>query len=216
MIAVFLMLTRYRPHLQSSKEYAEWLRDQQRYAGRKKEARARQVTTEKETQAITCKSNIETSDILDNIGLSLFKQIVSTPVKVINIEGSDGVVGSLRSLGFQTELYHGTRSTKYSDDALENHESIWIGNRVSARVAVMVIKNVLKCWSHLKYIDFSSEGAPDYVHNEIFIGGATSTAKSDGLQEWSPEEINRINDNITTLDFNKLIKSKYPKEMKEN
>jgi hypothetical protein len=210
-IVVFLMLTKYRPHLQSSKEYAIWLRDTQRYAIRKLDKQVKKTATTKSVKDISKKLTSEPTITLQNVEFSLFKQISSTAVEVANIEGSDEVVGALRGLGFHAELYQGTRTQKYSDEVLENHEAIWVGYRVPALVAVLAIKNVLKYWSHLKYIDLSDESAPDYVQSEIFFGGATSTAKSDGLQEWSQEELLGIDNNISTQEFHKLIKSKYTK-----
>jgi hypothetical protein len=208
MVCVFLMLTRFRPHLQGPKEYAEWLKDERRYCG--------QSVSQLSIQEITSRPKPVTTALSITDDPVFLKEIISHYISVSNLEGTDRVVGVLRSLGFNVEIYRVPVPTKHlhEHDNKMNHEAIWIGTRVPPRVVLLVIKSVLDIWPHLKYMHLSSDGTdspPDYIHDQTYLGGATSTAKRYGLQPWSAEQIKAIPDNITTDEFHKLVRAKYAK-----
>jgi hypothetical protein len=208
MTCVLLMLTRFRPHLQGPKEYAEWLKDERRYSGQSvSQLSIREITSR--PQHVTTALGITDDPVF-------LKEIISHHISVSKLEGADRVVGVLRSFGFNAESYRVPVQHKHlhQDDNKTNHEAIWIGTRVPPRVALLVIKSVLDIWSHLKYMHLSSDGTdfpPDYIHDQLYLGGATSTAKRYGLQPWSTEQIKAIPDSITIDEFHKLVRAKYAK-----
>ncbi|PRS26903.1 hypothetical protein C6W19_24210 [Bacillus sp. RJGP41] len=87
----------------------------------------------------------------------------------------------------------------------EGHEAIWLGNRVPIDLVRTVIKIAYSYYPHLKYIHLSNDSknnwTPDSVHDQIFIGGATSTAKKYRLKRLSVEDFEKIQ---TFTDLDKL------------
>jgi hypothetical protein len=219
MIAVFLMLTKFRPHLQESKEYSRWLRDERKMSttGSKRNSHEHLNRTKENESNINLQSLI--NEAIAHNGVNTFKEIefikgiMTTPIEVNLLEDADEVANALRRLGFQTTIYklHDKLREHKEDQRLESHEAIWLGSRVPAQVAITAIKQVLGYWPHLKYIDLSEDhsAGPDYTHYEIFFGGATSTAKSLDLKQWTNAEISAIDDNIGLEEFHNIIKSKY-------
>lgn len=203
--AVFLMLTRFRPHLQEGKEYAEWLKDERRFRGQ-----ALQTLEIKEIQ--TSPAALSPSREPDLSDFRLFRHIATQVIEVSNLEGVNEVIGSLRRLGFKADIYRERdESGSYSEDKSE-HAAIWIGSRVPPHVAVLAIHTVIGIWPHLRYVHLSGDvevEPPDYIHDEIYFGGATSTARRYGLKSWRAEEIARIPADIEVEEFHELIRSKY-------
>ena len=152
-------------------------------------------------------------EVREDVDVALLKNIISYPMKVLGIEGSQEVISVLRRQGFQPEIYIPPSSEDLRNYELEEHEAIWVGSRVPANVAVLAIKKVLQYWKHLKYMHLSEDSnGPDFTHYEIFFGGASSTVKSYRLRPWSSEELLGINDNISIEEFHELIRSKYPEK----
>jgi len=208
MIAVLLMLTRFRPHLQSAKEYAEWLKDERRFRGQSRQTL--EIREVREDTAVL--APLVGQDLSD---IRLFRQIATHFVEVSNLTGSQDVLGGLRRLGFRAEIY---RSEQEAADAgkLEeaDHTAIWIGARVPPRVAILAIKTVVGLWPYLRYMHLSSDSTsryepPDYIHDQLFFGGATRTAEDLGLGAWMPSEIAAVPDDTGMKQFHDLIRSKY-------
>lgn len=200
MVAVFLMLTTFRPHLQGPKEYAEWLKDERRFRGEAK----RQIRSTQLKPPPVKKTTVH-RDVL--------QEVISCPISLSYLPHVDEVLGTLRHLGFQVEIYEvlDTQVENREYYAEELHAAIWVGSRVPPRVALLAIKAVIDIWQHLKYLHLSSDAGdpPDHIHDQLYFGGATSTARNYNLKPWTIDEIRRIPDDISTDEFHKLIRAKY-------
>ena len=103
MIAVFLMLTKFRPHLQGPKEYSRWLRDTSKMT----RGRTDETITEYnvapnrliQNERTPPETDDETSANLPN-DIELIKEIISCHMVINTLENCDEVVGALRILGF--------------------------------------------------------------------------------------------------------------------
>lgn len=126
---------------------------------------------------------------------------VKYKTSVSYIYGSRQFVKNLNRKGYLAEIYFGAdgKSTQLKKNI--EHEAIWLGNRVPVDFAIDIIKMAKMKFPHLKYIDLSPDYAPEYVHDEIYIGGATSTALKDKLKE------------LTSSDFTRLFECKSVEEM---
>lgn len=104
--------------------------------------------------------------------------------------------------GYLTNIYRSPSSDKMVVPNAE-HQAIWLGSEIPIEMAVDVIKVAKEFYPHLRYIELNDceDGAPEFVKYQIFIGGATSTAKDRKLKP--------LNDN----DFDKLCGMKDRKEM---
>ena len=121
------------------------------------------------------------------------------------------LVEILQEKGYNAGAYLLTNSVKYGNRKYlknEECEAIWLGNRVPLRVAKEVIKVAKDFYPHLKYIKLSDgkNGAPNYVRYQIFIGGATATAKNRGLKPLTKDEFTPIYDMESLEDLHKYIR----------
>ncbi len=220
MFLVYRMLTKFRPHLQDSKEYAEWLKDEQRYRGEKKsETKRIKVLPSKKTKSLVTNFQLSAPESKETDGNEIAKKdIISTyidlttyPISISYVEGERDILSALRNLGFRADVYEVfVDCERYEDKS--KHTAIWVGSRVPSIVAVLAIKTVLPIWPHLKYISITGEDSspPDEVLNQVYIGGSTNTAKEHGLMPWSADDIKDIPDDISLSHFHKLIRTKYP------
>lgn len=196
---VTLMLTVFRPHLQEGKEYAQWLKDKNSYSPglidqeRTAPRRARRKTRE---------SSASPSSVDKSFHIEINSQC----------PGADDLFTKLRHSGYQPEEYYeGPNLDGRPVDSLEEHACIWVGARVQAAGAVEAIKLALEVWPHLKFMELSTDGAypPDEVHDTLFFGGATSTAKERNLRVWTREEIRALPETVTQEQFHAAIRAKY-------
>jgi hypothetical protein len=201
MVAVFLMLTIFRPHLQGPKEYAEWVKDERRFRTRNLQS----ISTIDRYQADCGEETIAVSSqfqVRETVNSEYLASLSRLP-------RANEVVKSLKEIGFATEVFD---KCSHTDGAPENHESIWIGSRIPASAAIQSIKNVVKIWPHLKYLHLSTDGdeiPPDRIHNQIYFGGASRTARAYGLKPWTVDEIEKLQDELSQQQFHKLIREKY-------
>ena len=174
---VFMMLTRFRSHLQEGKEYASWLRDERRYSNKQVETLIveRKSFKELSNSATLSRENITKipeSTRIEN--LERFAEVSRVSVDVANCPDANQVALSLRELGFKSEIY--TMGSK-DEEPHHEHTAIWVGTDVSPRVALTAIRASVTIWPFLCYMHLSSDtpGAPEYIDKEIFIGGSTGT-----------------------------------------
>ncbi|TVX77809.1 hypothetical protein FQP34_22005 [Peribacillus simplex] len=116
------------------------------------------------------------------------------------------LVNKFVRLGINVDLYKDIfdKSKSKRKGKHEGHEAIWLGNRVPIDLVRTVIKLAYSNYPDLKYIHISNDKngeAPDYVHDQIFIRGATSTAKKYRLNRLSVEDFEKIQ---TFTDLDKL------------
>lgn len=195
--SVLLMLTKFRPHLQEGKEYAEWLKDQNTYSSGYLVKRPKQEKLSlSELRPVA--SPVSTANVL---------------VSASNAAGVTELIESIKNLGFNAEIYQSVHAAKEDKPPIElsDRESVWVGSRVPASAAIKVIKTAIRQWPQLKYLHLSGDGGdpPDYVHYQIFIGGATSAAKRYGLKKWANDELFALNDNMSMNEFHQAIRAKY-------
>ncbi|AJC68401.1 hypothetical protein [Dickeya zeae] len=191
---VTLMLTKFRPHLQDGKEYAQWLKDKGQYSSgiivkeHKSENKSLSVTQGRLTNK--------------------FQLITNVAISVINSYNSEAMLEALKLNGFSANIYDPDREPI---DDLSDQECIWLGSRVSPAVACRVIKIAVGQWPHLKYVHLSNDGGdpPDYVHDQIFIGGSTSAANRYGIKKWSPQDFTRLNENMSRSELHAIVRERY-------
>lgn len=116
----------------------------------------------------------------------------STPftVDISFMPKSDLLVNRLTSMGYPAKIYQHPLGASSSLSSLAEHTAIWMGDEIPVEMAVQVVKAAKELYPHLKYIALTDakSGAPDYVRYQIFIGGATSTAKADRLKPLLPRD----------------------------
>lgn len=191
---VTLMLTKFRPHLQDGKEYAEWLKDKGLYSTG---IIVKEIKSDNEAIVSTRKGLTRKHQLVTNVDIS-----------VVNAYDSHKMLSALKSNGFNADIYQPERGP-HEDHSTQ--EGIWLGYRVSPEVAVRVIHTAVQAWPHLKYVHLSNDNndPPDYVHDQIFIGGATSAAKRYGIKEWLPKDFQQLNESMTQSEFHAAVRAKY-------
>lgn len=191
---VLTMLTVFRPHLQDGKEYAQWLKDKNTY------------------------SIVPSSQSI--VSTEISKAIIHTPTKVlinkkrttINVSylpGSDVLIRNLAEAGFEADIYEPW--PRDPSKSPEFHESIWVGCWVSADDAIESIRIAVSQWPHLKYMHLSNDGGdpPEEIHMQMYFGGSSLTAKDYGLSPWTTDELLKIDQNLSQIDFHQKIREKY-------
>jgi len=136
---------------------------------------------------------------------------IGVAIEITKLRGAGRVLQSLEGVGLSAHVYQAESETIGRSYVLKSHAAIWIGSRVPSHIAILAIRTVVAIWSHLRYVQLSSDGGepPDYIHDQLFFGGATSTAEASGLKQWTPEEFNSIPDDLNMRRFHQLIRSKY-------
>jgi len=202
-VAVFLMLTTFRPHLQEAKEYSEWLKDERRFV----------VQTVQTLEIVKASGDRLAPEEPEHVGRKRrLVGLARASVSISYLEHADDVLGVLHQLGFNASIYYfeddpNPRNLLESSD----HQAIWVGSRVSPRVAISAIKTVIKVWPHLRYLLLSGDNSapPAYIHAQMFFGGSTLTAERFGLKPWSTAEINELPDDVDVRTFHEIIRRKY-------
>ncbi|HCE1808773.1 TPA: hypothetical protein NGS39_004459 [Vibrio parahaemolyticus] len=184
---VFLMLTKFRPHLQDGKEYARWLKDQGQYT---QGVRPPELASERG-------GRIEDSNFL---------------VSLLNTPSAMALSQKLKARGYNVEIYESPSPfTTEVHTSLSGQEGIWLGSRIPAREAINAIQLVLNDWSELKYIHLSMDGGdpPDYVHEQIFFGGSNKVVERYNLKPWTLKELMNLSPEISDEEFHRKIREKY-------
>lgn len=114
-------------------------------------------------------------------------------VEISPMYKSHKLVEQLVQHGYSAKIY---RSFIERKEVLANaqHEAIWLGSEIPVKMATEVIKLAKSFYPHLKYIylNDAEAGAPNVIKYQIFIGGATSTAKELGLKALQLSDFNTI------------------------
>lgn len=124
---VTLMLTKFRPHLQDGKEYAQCLNDKGRHSSG---IIVKERKSESKSLSVTRKKPYHDSPFITNVALS-----------VVNSYDSEAMLEVLNSEGFSADIYEYDREPV---DDLSDQEGIWLGSRVSPAVAYRVIQAAVK------------------------------------------------------------------------
>lgn len=198
---VLLMLTRFRPHLQDGDLYANWLKDRDGYQINTKQVGAPSIQL------------VQAQQLPASIKREITKR-VQEPVNLVaslaDIDGASELKALLVKQGFPSEIYVAPRN---SDPASKpaDHEAIWIGKRVPPSTAISIMKLAIEHWPHLKYLHLSGDKGdpPDYVHDQIFLGGSSNTALEYGLIPWSNEEITALDPQLSLSVFHRNVRKRY-------
>lgn len=193
------MLTKFRPHLQEGKEYAQWLRDQNKYS--KGVLNAREVTSKLAT------APSKSPQVNTNSGSRGSPPMDGYLIELSPLPDADKLLSKFKELGFWAHIYDGADE----DDSYIRHKAIWVGHRVPARVAIEAIKTAVSEWGHLQYVELSNDGnvPPDEIHDQLYMGGSTSTAVDRGLKKWRKEELLALDPEMTNEEFHATIRDKY-------
>jgi len=191
---VTLMLTKFRPHLQDGKEYAQWLKDKGKYS-------SGLVFKGHPSKSISTKASYKSADSKSSL-------ITNVDVNVVNTYDSNEMIAHLKSEGFNADIYAQDREPYQSHSG---QESIWLGSRVNPSIACQVMKAAIKKWPHLKYVHLSNDGGdpPDEVHDQIFIGGSTNTAKQFGIRKWTNQDFAQLDDSMNLSELHSAVRDKY-------
>jgi len=208
MMAVFMMLTKFRPHLQGPREYAEWLKDERKFRVQRVEYDYTEIPfLERAHRGIpgTFATETYSRKVIESSA-----DPANYPILISNLKNGNKVLQKVRELGFKAEIYNPDFESQESLDN-EGNQAIWLGSDIPPQVALPAIKSVIEIWPFLKYLHLSADGisSPSEIHREIYFGGATDTALEYGLSPWKVEEIQAIPDTITLKNFHKVIRAKY-------
>lgn len=115
-------------------------------------------------------------------------------VDICSMPKSDLLAKKLNSMGYPAKIYPSSFESSSLLSSLAEHTAIWMGDEIPVEMAVQVVKVSREIFPHLKYIQLNDakNGAPNFVKYQIFIGGATSTAKELGLKPLLPEDFAKL------------------------
>jgi len=143
------------------------------------------------------------SDINKNMNTRIAEKRIDHKYRVevlSSMKESAAFVSALRRKGYSADIYKHTKDTNAIPE-IEN-EAIWLGSNVPFEMAIDVIREAKSAFPHLKYMELSDSDSdshiPEFVHNEIFIGGASETAKERQLKEMKQQDFDKL-DSLTNL-----------------
>lgn len=156
------------------------------------------------------KELVPTLQDLRNLQRPLLKRGMNFSIKLSNLPKAELFINLLNENGFSAEIYF--QSGDYEKEIVDvsDHKSIWLGKRVPLEIAVQVITLSKTFFEYLEYIKLSEDPdlkPPDYVHDQIFIGGATSTAKGMNLKPLSRDDFEHIKEKKTLVELHNFIRS---------
>lgn len=140
--------------------------------------------------------------------LSEIEDSTSFNVEISSMPNSALLVSRLISMGYPAKIYQFPFGVS-SLSSLAEHTAIWMGDEIPVEMAVQVVKAAREIYPHLKYIDLNDakNGAPNFVKYQIFIGGATSTARERGLKPLLPNDFARLYEITDQKALHAFIKS---------
>lgn len=130
-----------------------------------------------------------------------------TRVEISGCSAASELAVELREVGFSVSISD-------DDDDIEKSQSIWWGNRIPLENIKAALPKILSSCSHLRFHQISGDfvSPPDSVHDELYIGGATSTAIERGHSEILPGEmISAVQDAKTIQELHAFVRSRYTK-----
>ncbi|MBU1143898.1 MAG: hypothetical protein KKH92_09705 [Firmicutes bacterium] len=119
------------------------------------------------------------------------------------------LISQLTNNGYNVEEYISPNNSTSKND---KHEAIWLGSNIPLTIAKPIILMAKKYNPELKYIHVSgdqNENPPTQVHDEIFIGGATTAALRMNLGEFTDKDFRDLENSNTIEEFHHFIRLKY-------
>lgn len=120
-------------------------------------------------------------------------------------------VRKLKEKGYTAGVYRAPGNTSETTSE-EDHEAIWLGKNVPGPMAIDIIKDAINFYPHLKYIHISSDnkyGPPEYIHNQIYIGGSSQSAKEYMIKEFQKDEILSLKPDTEIKELHAFIRKYY-------
>ncbi len=150
-------------------------------------------------------------DIKEYLSSFSKRDLLEYNVEISRMKGCYSLRDELESENYEARIY------TFDNNSSEmlgwgEHAAIWLGDYVPLEMAIEVIKIAKKHYSFLQYIMLSdgTDGSPEYIRKQIFIGGSTSTSKERGLKKLSNEDFEHIYDSTNIDELHSLIKSFEP------
>lgn len=123
-------------------------------------------------------------------------------------------ITQLKALGYSAEIYGRVLEGKLDRFHPAEYQAIWLGKNLPIEFACEILKLAKHRYPHLKYIHIPGEFGgepPEYIHNQIYIGGATSTALENGLKPLEESDFEDLFTAPTKEALHEKIRSKYKK-----
>ena len=145
------------------------------------------------------------------VTLSKRRDLSRYPIKCVNLIDSKELVKDLQKNGYTASIYEPKEPFGKSED----HLAIWLGERIPVEIACQAIVIARSRWEWLKYIVLSGDYSkpPDYIHNEIFFGGATLTVLECQVNEWTDEDFAKLQGSLSLEDLHELVRAHYKKPL---
>ena len=135
-------------------------------------------------------------------------------LSVSDIPQSNLFVKQMKQKGFSFSVYLPAYEVSENNNSISDHEAIWLGVNVPFEISKQIIIEAKKFYKHLKYIHISgdlNDASPSFVYEQIFIGGATSTAKEYGLLPILADGFAKIEHTTYKEELFNIIRNYYPK-----
>jgi hypothetical protein len=137
---------------------------------------------------------------------------------VVNFPNVSKFISKMRSIGINMTNYEASLnpSTISRIEKFQNGKAIWLGKNVPFKIAKKIIVDAKEFYPHLEYIhisgDLNDNDAPYETHNQVFIGGATSSATTDKfhLRPLSDNQFEMIRNCTTKHELFDIIRQTYP------
>jgi hypothetical protein len=122
------------------------------------------------------------------------------PIYVDKLEGAEDLIQDLIDQDLTAFLYEPDVNYEIQDPA--NSQAIWLGCYVPFEIALKAITTAYKHFPFLKYISINKEDSdcPEEIKYQIFIGGSTETALSDGLSPITAEDFKEAAKKFKNID----------------
>lgn len=136
-----------------------------------------------------------------------FQNTYETTISISNFSNSNNLKNIFDKKGYKTEIYFSPDNIRSQAvvDNYKQHQCIWLGERVPFQRATEIISIAKRFYPHLKYIDISDTFAPDEIHDQIYIGGATSTAIENNLKPLKEEDFEKLYRVKSTNELHEMI-----------
>lgn len=127
-------------------------------------------------------------------------------VSILNFPKARFLTNRLERKKYTTEIYEDEKDFGMN---FKDNSAIWLGYKFPFAKAKEIILMAKEQFPHLSYIDYSNNVSkpPSYIHQQIFIGGATKTAKERGVKPLKEKDWIKLSQIETAEDFERFILS---------
>jgi hypothetical protein len=136
-------------------------------------------------------------------------------IEVSRLPNIEALVTALTQQGYSASIYDSPLNDTNKIDKVQQDEAVWVGSDVPFNVVIDILRVALAYLPSLKYVYINGdrgEGRDD--PREVYIGGATATAKEYGLSPFSSAEFTELLSSSREQDFRSRIRTHYPSKTK--